>query len=125
MQYTRTSPNPDIRFNCKWCKRPKPFTEYKSHSRWGTRDKVCRRCRNREQRNRHKIMATELAAPIPFEIIKKQYELTYKEVRAVNRAAKCTRHSRPTADDIISQCTSDVTRQIQLLGAVSYKRRAA
>ena len=84
---------------------------------------MCKRCRNREQRGRHQIKAAELQQPIPFEVIKKQYALTRKEVTAVNKAAKCDRHSVPTADAIISRCTTNTKRQIQLLGATSYRAK--
>ena len=94
------------RYPCKWCLKPKARTAYKTYSSYGTRDKVCRKCRAREVARVRESGQEARRLPLDLALA----GLSGKEKVAVFNAAKAIGvHKRghkpdPTAYAIITKC---------------------
>ena len=128
MKLCKKHPDTRERFRCRWCHKNKIKDDYKTNSS-GTRDRICKYCQAAQERKRRAGHVKEMARPVEWAVIQKQYELTPEEVVAVELAAQMmltyTRKSKPAIlpDVIISGVTSSVKRQCQLLGAVTYRAK--
>jgi hypothetical protein len=109
-------------YSCKQCGQKRPETDFRVIH--GTREKHCKRCKGANQ-NRARALARAKAV-VPWPVIVRQYALTPEEHDAVERAAGLfwgRDEGEPTPDMVLQEVARDLTRQIELAGAVCWRVR--